>query len=415
MKRPVRHGWLPLILSLALVGAACGRNGQATARGQVKNQSASPKTVAPPPAPVDPVATNEAMRQLWEQHVAWTRFYVVSALAGLPDTQPTFERMLRNQDDIGRAVKPYYGEEAGTQLIVLLRTHITQAADLLKAAKAGDQAALAKARQAWYANADDIAAFLSRVNPKNWPVDRIKTMLHTELDQTIAETTNRLNGNYQAEFAAYDAAEDQILKLADTFSSGIVAQFPDRFSPPSVPPSQVAFRNAMRKVWEDDITWNRLSIVSALSGLPDAQLTAQRLLRTQDDIGAAVKPYYGEAAGTKLAQLLRTHVTQEADLLKAAKAGDQAALGKAKDAWYASGDDIAAFLSHVNPSYGSVDHLKALWRGDLDQTFAEVTNRLNGNHEAEIADQDIIEDQTLGIADTLSSGIVAQFPDKFAA
>jgi hypothetical protein len=361
------------------------------------------------------MATNEAMRKLWEQHVAWTRFYMVSALAGLPDTQPRFEGMLRNQDDIGRAVKPFYGEEAGTQLTVLLRTHVTQAADLLKAARAGDQAALSKAKQAWYANADDIAAFLSRANPKNWPVDRIKPMLHTELDQTIGETTNRLKGNYQAEIADYDAVEDQILKLADTLSSGIAAQFPDRFSPPSVPSSQLAFRNAMRKVWEEDVTWNHLFMVSALSGLPDAQPTAERLLRNQDDIGATVKPYYGDQAAAKLTQLLRTHIAQEADLLKAAKAGDQTALGKAKDAWYASADDIAAFLSQTNPNYGSVDHLKALWHADLDQTFAEVTNRLSGNHEAEIADQDIVEDQTLGIADTLSSGIVAQFPDRFAA
>ncbi len=171
----------------------------------------------------------------------------------------------------------------------------------------------------------------------------------------------------------------------------------------------------MRKLWEEDVTWSRLHVVSVLSGLPDAQPTAERLLRNQDEIGAAVKPYYGDAVGTKLSQLLRTHVTLAADVLRAARAGDQTALGRAKDAWYANADDIATFLSQANPANWPVDHLKALWRARLDQTMAEVTNRLNGNHEAEIADQDIVEDQTLALADALSSGIAAQFPDKFAA
>jgi hypothetical protein len=229
MRRLVRHGVLPLFLSLALVGGACGKSDNEASRGRVNNQPA-PKTEAPAAAKVDPVATADAMRKLWEEHVTWTRLYIVSALAGLPDAQPTADRLLRNQDDIGAAVKPFYGEQAGTKLTQLLRTHITQAADLVTAAKAGDQAALAKAKDAWFRNADDIAAFLSQANPKNWPLDQVKAMMHTHLDQTISETTHRLQGNRPAEIADYDAIESHILKLADALSSGVVAQFPDKFT-----------------------------------------------------------------------------------------------------------------------------------------------------------------------------------------
>ena len=226
-----RHVVVPLVLTLALVGAACGKSGEETSRGgATKNQPAAPMTEAPVPAKVDPVATGDAMRKLWEEHVTWTRLYVVSALSGLPDAQPTAERLLRNQDDIGAAVKPFYGDEAATKLTQLLRTHITQAADLVKAAKAGDQAALTKAKDAWFVNADDIAAFLSQANPKNWPLDQVKAMMHTHLDQTISETTHRLKGDHPAEIADYDAIENHILKLADTLSTGIVAQFPDKFA-----------------------------------------------------------------------------------------------------------------------------------------------------------------------------------------
>ena len=99
----------------------------------------------------------------------------------------------------------------------------------MKAAKANDQAAVAKAKDAWYANADDIATFLSQANPSNWPVDEVKAMMHTHLDQTIGEATDRLKGNHTQEIADYDAIEDHILNLADTLSAGIIKQYPDKF------------------------------------------------------------------------------------------------------------------------------------------------------------------------------------------
>jgi hypothetical protein len=212
-----------LVSAFALVGivAACGQtstNTQPAAQPTAAEQSKAA------------IALNQTMRKLWEEHVTWTRLYIVSALSGLPDAQPTADRLLRNQDDIGNAMKPFYGAAAGDQLTALLRTHITQAADLVKAAKAGDNAALGKAKNAWFTNADDIATFLSQANPKNWPVDQVKAMMHTHLDQTIAETTDHLKGNTTQEIADYDAIENHILKLADTLSTGIVAQYPNKFT-----------------------------------------------------------------------------------------------------------------------------------------------------------------------------------------
>ena len=56
------------------------------------------------------------MRVLWEEHITYTRNYIISALAGLPDTDAVAQRLLRNQDDIGNAIKPFYGDAAGNKL-----------------------------------------------------------------------------------------------------------------------------------------------------------------------------------------------------------------------------------------------------------------------------------------------------------
>lgn len=174
-------------------------------------------------------ALHDGMRELWEQHVAWTRLTIVSFAANTPELPATQARLLRNQTDIGNAIKPYYGRAAGNQLTKLLREHITGAVVVLQAAKAGDTAALAAAKDAWYVNGREIADFLNAANPRNWPRATLRSMMRTHLDQTIQEAVAQLTGDYAASVRTYDEIEDHILTMADALSSGIVAQFPRRF------------------------------------------------------------------------------------------------------------------------------------------------------------------------------------------
>lgn len=172
---------------------------------------------------------HDAMRKLWEDHITWTRLYIVSVAGDLPDQGPTAGRLLQNQDDIGNAIKPFYGDQAGDQLTALLRTHITTAAELLAAAKSGDTAGFEAARIRWYQNADEIAVFLNTANPENWPLDEMKAMMKEHLDLTLQEASARLGGNWSADIAAYDQIHLQILGMADMLSDGIIAQFPKQF------------------------------------------------------------------------------------------------------------------------------------------------------------------------------------------
>ena len=169
------------------------------------------------------------MRKLWEDHVTWTRLAIISLTTDSPDTQATVERLLQNQTDIGDAIKPFYGDAAGQQLTGLLRDHILIAADLIGAAKAGDASAVADTQARWTANADDIAAFLASANPRSWPLDDMKAMLHDHLALTTDEALARLHGDWNADVAAYDKIHVQALAMADMLSTGIIRQFPARF------------------------------------------------------------------------------------------------------------------------------------------------------------------------------------------
>jgi hypothetical protein len=169
------------------------------------------------------------MRKLWEDHVTYTAFFYKAAIQGGDDAGKIAERLLRNQDDIGNAVKPFYGAAAGDKLASLLRDHILVAADVVKAAKAGDQAGLEAANKKWYQNADDIAALLSSANPENWPRKTLEDMLHGHLAMVTDQVVATLKHDAAGAIAAYDKGAEHMLMLADALTSGIVKQFPDRF------------------------------------------------------------------------------------------------------------------------------------------------------------------------------------------
>jgi hypothetical protein len=196
---------------------------------------ASAVTLAAPPADAGRAsrdAFRAQMRGLWNDHVVWTRMYIVSAATlpeDLPDIGDTAGRLFANQADIGDAVAAFYGDEAGQALNDLLDEHIAVAAEAIAAAKAQDDAALQDALARWYVNADDIARFLATANPESWSFDHMSAHMRHHLDLTLAEAVARLGGDYPADIAAYDEVRTQILELADTLANGIIAQFPQRF------------------------------------------------------------------------------------------------------------------------------------------------------------------------------------------
>jgi len=170
-----------------------------------------------------------AMQKLWLEHVFWTRLYIISSLSNLPDKDIAAARLLQNQVDIGNAIKPFYGNQAGDQLRRLLQVHITLATIILDALKKGNIDEATKAKNAWYQNGDQIARLLSNANPY-WPFPAVQEMMRNHLKLTLDEAAARLSKNYAADRDAFQQVEEEILQMADMLSAGIVRQFPGKFT-----------------------------------------------------------------------------------------------------------------------------------------------------------------------------------------
>ncbi|MCF6139038.1 glycosyltransferase [Pseudalkalibacillus berkeleyi] len=168
----------------------------------------------------------------------------------------------------------------------------------------------------------------------------------------------------------------------------------------------------LRKLWIDHTIWTRNYIVSAIASAEDQDAALSRLLQNQKDIGNAIKPYYGEKASKKLAELLTEHIVIAGELIEAAKNNDQANVKKYNEEWYRNADDIAQFLSSANPNWSKKD-LKALLDEHLVLTLDEAVARLEKKWEADIEAFDKGEVHIIKFADALSEGIIKQFPKKF--
>ena len=229
--RPIPIALTALVAFLSAVAAFVVSNGAAMGHGTSPNHAQAPMAMTAHPSALTrkAVTLHMDMRKLWEDHITWTRLAIISLESGTHDTNATVARLIRNQVDIGNAIKPYYGKAAGNELSKELRAHILIAADVIAAAKAGDSAKLAAAQARWVENADQIAAVLHSVNPHFWKLGAMRAEMHRHLDLTTQEAVARLQNNWTADVAAYDKVHQHILHMSDMLSQGIIKQFPARF------------------------------------------------------------------------------------------------------------------------------------------------------------------------------------------
>jgi hypothetical protein len=176
-------------------------------------------------------AFHDEWRKLWEDHITWTRVVILGILHDLPGTDVYTERLLKNYEDMEEALAPYYGEEAAEELGDLLLDHLTIAAEIVTAAKAGRQGAVARLVDEWRANGDAIARQMDEMNPAYWPFKEGQEMFQDHLTDTLDEAVKNLTNDFQGELKAWERVHEGALMMSDFVSNGVIKQFPGSFGP----------------------------------------------------------------------------------------------------------------------------------------------------------------------------------------
>jgi hypothetical protein len=180
---------------------------------------------------VSAITFKSQMRKLWEEHIFWTRNVIFCLVDDLPGNVQAIKRQLQNQIDLGNAIKPYYGDAAGDRLTELLYNHVNITNDIIKAAKTRDTSVINDVNKKWFANGDEIVAFLHKLN-SNWAVGDLKKMLNNQMQLTAEEAGERLKNNYDGDVIAFDKVQEGVIKMSDSLAEGIIFQFPKKFKSP---------------------------------------------------------------------------------------------------------------------------------------------------------------------------------------
>jgi len=170
------------------------------------------------------VNLRDRFRILWEQHDVWTREVINGIVFELPNLEFTTARLLRNPVDMAKEFGRFYGPLVQSRLEELFTEHLVLAAELVVAAKAGDNEAVEDTRRRWYENGDDLARFLSSINPF-WSYRRWLELIFHHLDLVEKEAVFLLTERFEENIAIYDEIEEQSLVMADFMAMGIINQF----------------------------------------------------------------------------------------------------------------------------------------------------------------------------------------------
>ncbi len=164
------------------------------------------------------------MRKLWTDHAIFIRQFIVDLLGNLPDIDYTTERLFKNQEQTGNCFECFFGDVAASNMISLLKEHVTITIDLLKSIKNGNMIDATSLEDIQITNIENICTLLCTIN-QCYSIGELSDILKTYLILTKYQFIARMNGDYNGDIIYLDMGLNHILRISDYLSNGITEAF----------------------------------------------------------------------------------------------------------------------------------------------------------------------------------------------
>ena len=173
-------------------------------------------------------------------------------------------------------------------------------------------------------------------------------------------------------------------------------------------------KQTLRDLWVGHIFWVRHVVSNIATNDPEERNAAEQEVETNTkQIANTMTPFYGEAASEKLYRLLDGNIGAVEEYSEAtvaeSKQQQDAALAHLAD----SADEIADFLSHLNP-YLQKDTVRALIETQGAHHVLQINRYKTKDYAPLVATWPMMRQHIYVIADTLTTALAKQFPSKFS-
>lgn len=156
----------------------------------------------------------ETLRKLFTDHANYTHLYIINEVENLPTLKFIVDRLMENQTEIGLAFRPYIGLELSKKLENLLKTHISEASNVVKCSiKYGDSCN--DEVITLFENSYDVSLFLGSLNPNVLSFENILTHFDQHNKYVIELTKLYINKNYDKIVQKYDSYYTHMLAFSD--------------------------------------------------------------------------------------------------------------------------------------------------------------------------------------------------------
>ena len=168
----------------------------------------------------------------------------------------------------------------------------------------------------------------------------------------------------------------------------------------------------MRSIWQNHVWQDREATIAIINNLPSTQSSVDFALTTPVILGDLYSRYYSDRSAKKIEDTFAQHIKIAGSIVTAATAHDQAQLETLTKQWYQNADEFAKVLASLNPHYNE-DEIRKMMYEHLRLILLMVSQIVNGKYSEGVNTFKQILKEAQEMADYLSKGLIAQFPDKF--
>lgn len=180
--------------------------------------------------PVRVAEMKQTLRDLWVGHIFWVRHVVSNIATNNPEEGDAAEKeVVVNTKQIASTMTPFYGEAASEKLFSLLDINISAVREYSEATVAGNKRQQDTALTRLASNADDIADFLSHLNPY-LPKDTVRGLIAAHGAHHVIQINQYKSKEYAHLGATWPMMRQHVYVIADTMTTALAKQFPSKFS-----------------------------------------------------------------------------------------------------------------------------------------------------------------------------------------